>query len=77
MLIESITFADLTMLLTEVAGQPQVIVRIRQTVTNGTPKWSKENCIHALSTCSLAMAPPEESQGCAILHFAPTHLNYD
>lgn len=42
----------------------QVVVRIRPPLTKGVPRWSKENCIHALSTCSLAIAPPEESQGC-------------
>ncbi|BDA50338.1 probable Kinesin-like protein KIF22 at N-terminal half [Coccomyxa sp. Obi] len=40
----------------------KVLVRIRPTRSKNVP-WSKENCIHALSTCSLAMAPPEESQG--------------
>ena len=42
----------------------QVVVRIRPPLSKGVPRWSKENCIHALSTCSLAIAPPEESQGC-------------
>ncbi|KAK9917104.1 hypothetical protein WJX75_000928 [Coccomyxa subellipsoidea] len=41
----------------------KVVVRIRPTCSKDVPRWSKENCIHALSTCSLAMAPPEESQG--------------
>lgn len=43
----------------------QVVVRIRPPLTKGVPRWSKENCIHALSSCSLAIAPPEESQGSA------------
>ncbi len=43
----------------------QVVVRIRPPLTKGVPRWSRDNCIFALSTCSLAIAPPEESQGCA------------
>eukprot|EP00884_Botryococcus_braunii_P003070 jgi/Botrbrau1/12764/Bobra.0238s0003.1 len=40
----------------------QVVVRIRPSSQN-LPTWAKENCIHALSACSLAIAPPEDSQG--------------
>ncbi|KAK9805478.1 hypothetical protein WJX72_000545 [[Myrmecia] bisecta] len=41
----------------------QVVVRIRPPMAKGLPRWSKENCIHALSSCSVAIAPPESSQG--------------
>lgn len=39
----------------------QVFVRIRPSITEGTPKWGAENCIHASSKHSLAIAPPESS----------------
>ena len=39
-------------------------MRIRPSHSKGVQRWSKEQCIHALSTCSLAIAPPEDSQGC-------------
>ena len=42
----------------------QVVVRIRPPHSRGVPRWSKQQCVHALSSCSLAIAPPEESQGC-------------
>lgn len=42
----------------------QVMVRIRPPHSKDVKRWSKEQCVHALSTCSLAIAPPEDSQGC-------------
>ncbi len=40
----------------------QVFVRIRPGVTAGAPRWDAENCIHATSKYSIAIAPPEGSQ---------------
>ncbi|GAB4824165.1 hypothetical protein N2152v2_011211 [Parachlorella kessleri] len=40
----------------------QVFVRIRPSVTKGAPRWDTENCIHATSKFSIAIAPPEASQ---------------
>lgn len=44
------------------ARRPQVVVRIRPSVTAGAPRWDAENCIHATSAHSVAIAPPEGSQ---------------
>ena len=41
----------------------QVCVRIRPPLQAGLPRFSKDNCIHAASGCSIAIAPPETSQG--------------
>lgn len=38
-----------------------VFVRIRPSVTEGAPRWDAENCIHASSRASIAIAPPEGS----------------
>lgn len=40
----------------------QVFVRIRPSATKDAPRWDSENCIHATSRCSIAIAPPEASQ---------------
>lgn len=40
----------------------QVVLRIRPPV-QPMPSWSKENCIHAESAYTVAIAPPESSQG--------------
>ena len=40
----------------------QVFVRIRPSVTAGAPRWDAQNCIHATSKYSIAIAPPEGSQ---------------
>lgn len=46
----------------------QVFVRIRPSVTagdphaKGQPRWEPENCVHATSKHSIAIAPPEGSQ---------------
>ena len=40
----------------------QVVLRIRPSV-QPVPNWSKENCIHAESSYTVAIAPPESSQG--------------
>lgn len=37
-------------------------MRIRPSVTAGAPRWDAENCIHATSKHSVAIAPPEGSQ---------------
>ena len=37
-------------------------MRIRPSVTAGVPRWDAENCIHATSKHSIAIAPPEGSQ---------------
>lgn len=39
-----------------------MFVRIRPGVTAGAPRWDTENCIHATSRYSIAIAPPEGSQ---------------
>jgi len=41
----------------------QVVMRIRPSMQHGIPSWSKENCIHAVSGSTVAIAPPESSQG--------------
>ena len=41
----------------------QVVMRIRPPLQHGIPSWSKENCIHAVSGSTVAIAPPESSQG--------------
>lgn len=41
----------------------QVVMRIRPSLQHGVPSWSKENCIHAVSASTVAIAPPESSQG--------------
>ena len=41
----------------------QVVMRIRPPLQHGVPSWSKENCIHAVSGSTVAIAPPESSQG--------------
>ncbi|KAL0031011.1 hypothetical protein WJX79_008907 [Trebouxia sp. C0005] len=41
----------------------QVVMRIRPSMQHGIPSWSKENCIHAVSGSTVAIAPPEASQG--------------
>ena len=41
----------------------QVVMRIRPPLQHGMPSWSKENCIHAVSGSTVAIAPPENSQG--------------
>lgn len=38
-------------------------MRIRPPLQHGVPSWSKENCIHAVSGSTVAIAPPENSQG--------------
>ncbi|KAK9841114.1 hypothetical protein WJX74_000215 [Apatococcus lobatus] len=40
----------------------QVVVRVRPQLAKGIPKWSKQVCVHAVSSCSVAIAAPEESQ---------------
>lgn len=40
----------------------QVVVRVRPQLAKGIPKWSKEVCVHAVSSCSVVIAAPEESQ---------------
>lgn len=40
----------------------QVVLRIRPPVQR-MPCWSKDNCIHAESAYTVAIAPPETSQG--------------
>ena len=39
-----------------------MFVRIRPTVTAGTPRWDADTCVHATSRYSIAIAPPEGSQ---------------
>ena len=41
----------------------QVVMRIRPSLQHGVPSWSKENCIHAVSGSTVAIAPPDSSQG--------------
>ena len=41
----------------------QVVMRIRPPLQHGVPSWSTENCIHAVSGSTVAIAPPESSQG--------------
>lgn len=38
-------------------------MRIRPPLQHGVSSWSKENCIHAVSGSTVAIAPPENSQG--------------
>ncbi|KAK9840849.1 hypothetical protein WJX84_010041 [Apatococcus fuscideae] len=40
----------------------QVVVRVRPQLAKGIPKWSTQVCVHAVSSCSVAIAAPEESQ---------------
>ena len=48
---------------TEASWYLQVVMRIRPPLQHGMPSWSKENCIHAVSGSTVAIAPPESSQG--------------
>ena len=41
----------------------QVCVRIRPALQQGLPRFTADNCIHAASASSIAIAPPEASQG--------------
>ena len=54
-----------------VAQRMQVVLRIRPVAVTGPARWSPNLCLHATSQSTIAIVPPEGSQGCA-----PTHCRH-